>query len=455
MTIRKRLTLLFTAVVSTLLLIFCIVIYLLSERHRSHEFYTRLKAEATTSAQLLFGSETVSPELFKLLDKNHLTVLTEEEIIIYNDRDSLVYESGTDYLQVTKTLLNQVREQQEVRWVHKGREVVGVLCVDQHSRFVVFASGIDIYGFSKNRNLLLVLGVGWLLACIAVFFVGWVYAYRALRPLKKLLERVDQISANRLDLRVDVANKQDEIGQLAERFNRMLDRLEEAFKLQRAFVSNASHELRTPLTAITGQIEVALMDDNPDEWQETLTSVLEDVRQLNQLSNGLLALAKVNLDETAVKFTKVPIDEIFWQVRSELLKVYPHYTIKVDLSEFSEDNSHFVVDGNEALLRIALVNLVENGCKFSPNHTVTVRFRLLSDAVALYFHNIGAPITETELPTIFKPFRRGINARNINGHGIGLPLTERIVHLHHGYLKVYSTLEEGTTFIMMLPFMTV
>ena len=260
MTIRGRLTLLFTAVVSTLLLVFCVVIYFLSERHRSNEFYERLKAEATTSAQLLFGTETVSPELFKLLDKNHLTVLTEEEIIIYNDRDSLVYESGTDYLQVTKALLQEVREEKEVRWVQKGREVVGVLFVDQHNHLVVLASGVDIYGFSKNRNLLLVLAVGWLLASFVVFFVGWVYAYRALLPLKKLIGRVDQISANRLDLRVDVGNKQDEIGQLAVRFNRMLDRLEEGFKLQRAFVSNASHELRTPLTAITGQIEVALMD---------------------------------------------------------------------------------------------------------------------------------------------------------------------------------------------------
>lgn len=452
MTIRGRLTLLFTAVVSALLLVFCVVIYLLSERHRSNEFYERLKVEATTSAQLLFGTETVSLELFKLLDKNHLTVLTEEEIIIYNDRDSLVYESGTDYLQVTKALLQQVREEKEVRWVQKGREVVGVLFVDRHNHLVVLASGIDIYGFSKNRNLLLVLGLGWLLASFVVFFVGWVYAYRALLPLKKLIGRVDQISANRLDLRVDVANKQDEIGQLAVRFNRMLDRLEEGFKLQRAFVSNASHELRTPLTAITGQIEVALMDEDPKEWQETLMSVLEDVRQLNQLSNGLLALAKVSMEESVVKFEKVPIDEIFWQVRSELLKVYPHYTVKVDLSEFSETNSHFVVEGNEALLKIALVNLVENGCKFSPNHTVSVRFQALRNTIELHFHNIGPPITQTELPTIFKPFRRGINARNINGHGIGLPLTERIVLLHHGHLQVYSTLEEGTTFIMTLPF---
>jgi signal transduction histidine kinase len=288
MTIRTRLTLLFTAVVSMLLLAFCVGIYLLAERHRRIEFYERLRAEATTSAELLFGKKKVSPKFFKLLDENHLTVLNEEEIIIYNYRDSLVYESGTDYLKVDKDILDRVRLENEIQQKEGLREVVGVLFKDRYNRFVVFASAVDKYGYSKVNNLLWVLGLGWFFATFVVFLVGWVYAYRALLPLKRLIHSVDKITATRLDLRVEMSNNQDEIGQLAERFNRMLDRLEEAFQLQRAFVSNASHELRTPLTAITGQIEVALMDNDPQEWHDTLCSVLDDARQLNRLSNGLL-----------------------------------------------------------------------------------------------------------------------------------------------------------------------
>jgi len=130
MTIRSRLTVLFTAVVSVLLLLFCIVIYILVERHRYSQFYERLRAEATTSAELIFGKANLNPELFKLLDKNHLTVLNEEERIIYDYRDSLVYESGTDYLKVDKALLNRVRLENEVRWNEGSREVVGVLFAD-------------------------------------------------------------------------------------------------------------------------------------------------------------------------------------------------------------------------------------------------------------------------------------------------------------------------------------
>jgi signal transduction histidine kinase len=451
MTIRTRLTVLFTAVVSILLLLFCIVIYLLAELHRRNQFNERLRAEATTSAELLFGKETVSPELFKLLDKNHLTVLNEEELIIYDYRDSLVYESGTDYLKVDKTVLNRVRLENEVRWNEGPREVVGVLFSDQYNRFVVFASAIDKYGYSKVNNLLWVLAIGWIFGSFIVFLVGWFYAYRALLPLKKLISRVDAITASRLDLRVDVADTRDEIGQLAERFNRMLDRLEDAFQLQRAFVSNASHELRTPLTAITGQIEVALMDDNPQEWHDTLRSVLEDARQLNRLSNGLLSLAKVSMEESAVKLTEVYLDEVFWQVRSELLKAHPGYVIKVDLANFSNESTHFSVLANEPLLQIALTNLLENGAKFSPDNTVKVSFKQVANVVEVHFFNRGPAIPAEELPLIFKPFRRGSNARTVAGHGIGLSLTERIIKLHHGLLSVDSIPDRGTTFVIMLP----
>jgi signal transduction histidine kinase len=451
MTIRTRLTLLFTAVVSVLLLLFCVVIYFFAEYHRQQGFYKRLREEARTSVELLFGKETISPELFKLLDKNQMTVLHQEEIIIYDFQNKLRYESGTDYLNIDKSVLDQVRIEKEVRWREGQREIVGIYFVDSENRFVVFGSAVDKYGFLEVKNLALVLGLGWLFATLVVAAVGWVYAYRALSPLKKLIARVDDITVSRLDLRVDVTNQQDEIGQLAERFNRMLDRLEEAFQLQRAFVSNASHELRTPLTAIMGQIEVALMDDDPKEWQETLRSVLDDARQLNRLSNGLLALAKVGMDESAVKLIRIQLDEVFWQVRSELLQAYPHYTVKVDLTPFSDEKTHFVVLGNEPLLRIALINLLENGCKFSSDNTVSVRFETQPKTFEIHFFNQGTTIPADELPHIFKPFRRGTNARQIAGHGIGLSLTERIVRLHRGSIAVESEESRGTVFVLSLP----
>jgi len=447
MTIRTRLTLLFAAVVTTLLLVLFLLIYLVAEQYRQSEFYDQLRGEALASAELMFGKETISPKLFKLLDKNHVTVLNDEEIIIYDYLNKLVFESGTDYLNVAKTTLDRVRLEKEVKWREANREIVGVLFTNRYNHFVVFASAIDKYGFSKQRNLALILSLGWLLATLVVLWVGWIYAGRALAPTKRIIKQVDAITASRLDLRVAVSNEKDEIGQLAARFNQMLDRLEEAFRTQKAFVSNASHELRTPLTAIRGQIQVALMDNDPAEWKQTLESVLEDTQNLTQLANGLLTLASISVEENTVAVAPISFLKLHTEVCQELQKAHPDYTI--NLSPTPQNEAMLI--GNEALLRILILNLIENGCKYSPDHTANVTFAQNGNSQQISFQNGGLPIPAQELPHIFKPFKRGINALKISGHGIGLSLAARIVRLHSGTLLVDSEASEGTTFTVTLP----
>lgn len=450
MTIRARLTLLFTAIVSGLLLLFCLIIFGFAERYRQNEYRQRLREEALTCAELLFGTETISPELFRLLDRNDITVLNEEEIIVYNYLNQIVYESGTDYLSIKPDILDRVRLEKETYWREGEREIAGVLFTDRFNRFVVFASAVDKYGYSKQRNLGLILAAGWLLATVVVYAAGRYFAGRALQPMQRVIDRVDEITAAQLGLRLEEGPDADEITQLARRFNRMLDRLEDAFRTQRAFVSHASHELRTPLTAITGQLEVALLaDDDPEELRMMVRSVLDDVRGLNRLTNGLLSLANVSMDESAVRLGSVQPDELIWQARSELLRLHPDYTVRVALPDASE--APLTLTGNGPLLHIALLNLMENGCKFSPGHRVDVRLEAGAGQVLLHFHNAGPAIPSEELPLIFKPFRRGRNARQTPGHGVGLSLTERIVQLHRGRLRIQSGDDTGTTVVVELP----
>jgi signal transduction histidine kinase len=452
MTIQTRISLLFTSIVASLLLFFCLIIYLLSEQHRQNEFYERLRAEAFASVELLFGSETLTPELFKLLDKNKITVLQQEEIIIFDQHNQIIYESGTDTVNIPGQVLNRIRREKEVRLRDGNKEMAGVYYKHADKSFLVVASAVDTYGFSKQQNLALLLTSGWLVATGVVFGVGWFFAGKFLQPINQVIRQVDTITASRLNLRVDEGNGKDEIARLAFRFNLMLDRLEESFQLQQEFVSNASHELRTPLTAITGQLEVALLTENTaDELREILGSVLEDVRQLNGLSNGLLSLAGLSKDEVTVNFTIVRIDELIWQIQGELLKMQPFYKVCVEINDFPENEQDLCLVGSESLLRIALLNLLENGCKFSPNHIVQVRLKCLPDYLMLEFHNQGPSIPVEEIPFIFKPFYRGSHSRHLPGHGIGLPLTDKIVRLHNGSLLVHSTEDTGTTFTVILP----
>ena len=451
MTIRTRLTLLFSSIVSTLLIIFCVVIYLENEFNRQQEFKNRLREEALTSADILFGKEEISPDLLKLLDKNQMTVLAQEEIVVYNSKNKLVYESGTDYLTVQPEIFDQIRKEKEVSFQQGDHEVLGLIYNNGKENLVIIASALDKYGRSEQRNLGLMLIIGGFLMVGMMFIAGWIFAGKSLKPIQDIIKSIDKIGgASQLDLRLDEGNQTDELAQLSQRFNKMLNRLEKAFKLQRAFVSHASHELRTPLTAITGQIQVSLLaNDNPEELKLMIQSVLEDVQQLNRLTNNLLDMTSIDSDDSKTNFKKVNIAEIAWQVREILLKKSADYKAIIQLDEKS--NSLPEVNGNEALLYTAFLNLMENGIKFSSNQLVKVNFKINSKDIVITFQNGGSIILRNELSSIFESFRRGSNARNTKGHGVGLSLTQKIISLHEGKISVQSSENEGTTFTIVLP----
>ena len=326
----------------------------------------------------------------------------------------------------------------------------GIVIKNDNKDYVVLASAVDKYGLSKQRNLLLMLIFGGLLMLLISSVTGWLFAKRMLLPIQIMIRKIDKIRASQLGLRLEEGNKTDELAQLSMRFNQMLDRLEMAFQTQRAFVSHASHELRTPLTAITGQIQVSLLaNDNPDDLKLMIQSVLDDVQQLNKLTNNLLDLTSIDADDSQIKQTLVNTLEVIWQIRNELLKKNPNYHILV----FLDENADLLpeVKANEGLLYTALINLIENGAKFSFENIVNVKIKVEENILNITFHNEGKAIDEKEISQIFEPFKRGSNARNIKGHGVGLSLTRRIVELHQGKITVESSDDTGTTFTLILP----
>jgi signal transduction histidine kinase len=232
----------------------------------------------------------------------------------------------------------------------------------------------------------------------------------------------------------------------------MLDRIEEAFKLQKSFVSNASHELRTPLTAITGQIEVSLMNKrSQQEYEAVLTSILEDTRSLNKLTNGLLELTHANMDIAGVKLINVRIDELLWQVKNDVIKHNPNYKINIQVSNLPEDESKLIMLGSEPLLKTAFSNVIENACKFSFGKEVNISFSVNDNAIELNVKDHGIGISQTDIEKIFQPFYRGGNAKKYFGHGLGLSLAQKIIHLHKGLLSIDSEINNYTVVKITFP----
>jgi len=371
-TIRTRLALQFTYIVTLILILFSFIIYYFSASYRESEFYSRLEKKALTTAKLLIEVKEVDYNLMKIIDRNTLNALHKEVVMIYNSKNQQIYNSlDNDSILISTSFLDKIRQLKSIRY-HEGKnEAIGLIFTLHSDQYTVIASAYDNYGRTKLYNLIWIIIVGFFISTGLTIYLGRIYADRALKPMSDVVKQVDKITITSLNMRISEGNGTDEIAQLAITFNKMLERLESAFEMQRSFVSNASHELRTPLTSITGQIEVSLMKlRTHEEYEAILESVLEDIKNLNALSNGLLDLAKASSDISAIAIHPLRLDEILWQSRTELIERKKDYHISIQFKEPIEDEKELTVLSNEHLLKTAIINLMETACKFSYERSI-------------------------------------------------------------------------------------
>lgn len=452
MNIRNKLLIQFTLFVVAILLIFSIGIYSLSSQYRKSDYYSRLQDKAKTTAQLLFNVREVDRDLLKIIDKN-TQALYQEKIYVFNEDDELIYSNPSDVEPLKDlTILNTIKKYDNIKYLDGKREVLGLTYEFSERKYVIVISALDRYGYSKMNNLRLILVLGFFIGVLTAIFTGFIFANRALAPISKVVNQVKDITISNLNQRVDEGNKTDEIAQLAITFNEMLQRIEDAFILQRDFVSNAAHELRTPFTVLLTEMEYTLMQDrNTEYYKDALTNLSKDIRKLSKLSNGLLDLARISFDKTTFNEKTLRIDEVLIDVYSNVKSEHNNYSIKLDLESLPEQENQLLIYGNEQLLGIAFKNLIENACKFSEDKKVDVKLEYSEQFIVIHFSDNGIGIPPDDLERIFEPFYRGKNSHYISGYGIGLALTQKIILLHKGRINVQSNENRGSIFKVILP----
>ena len=340
----------------------------------------------------------------------------------------------------------------EIRFIQGALQVVGIRYVRGGQTYVITAAASDQYGFNQLKQLRYTLLLTFLPCVLLTLVAGRLFARKALQPVADMVDTVEEITATKLDARIKVQNNKDELDELAVTFNQMLDRLEHSFDAQKQFVSNIAHELRTPLSSMVGELELALLKPRTiEEYQKLIRLAFLDARRLVRLSNGLLDLAKANYDESGIRMKEVRLDELLLDARDLVLKSNGDYKVNI-IFELEIENDDFIsVKGNEYLLKVAFLNLIENGCKFSADHHSTVAITYFASQVILRFSDTGIGISSEDLPHIFNAFYRGGNKQYAEGNGIGLSLTQKIIALHKGTVQVSSSPHEGTVFTVEFP----
>lgn len=459
MTIRNRLALRFTGLVSAILLLTFVSIYAFCWYFIASDFYRRLDRKANTYGEMLIRHR-LDADLIRQLGRMRRDQLPQQKIIVFDGQDSVLFATNEAIpLTVSPAVLATVRQekQKEFRQGNYYLSAIRFMVAGppgESGQFVVIASAENVYGNQFLRQLLFALVCLFTLIAGLTAFSGWLFAGDALQPMQQIDGRLGHIFPHNRDERLPVSRDDDEISRLSVTINRLLDRVTESFRLQRMFVANVSHELKNPLTQISSQLEVSLLNQrDPNAYRQTIRSVLDDVNDLSTLTRELLQLSQINQEDAPGLLTDtVRMDELAWDVRQEVQAINPRYVVTVDLGELPDDPEQLTVPGNKTLLCTALKNLTENACKFASDGQAHIRVSFGPAAVSLSIRNTGNPIPPDDLPYIFEPFYRSWQtAGQVRGYGVGLSLVDRIIRLHGGGIDVTSTASQPTVFLVTLP----
>jgi signal transduction histidine kinase len=316
---------------------------------------------------------------------------------------------------------------------------------DTHLVVVVGTALEDRNGALDNlRNLLLIGGpAALLLACVA----GYGAVSVSLRPVERMRRRAEAISAEKQGQRLPVPPAQDEIGRLGDTLNDMLARLEEAFKRERAFVSDASHELRTPLTVLKGEIELALRKGrSADELAAALRAAGEETDRVVQLAEDLLVIARSDQGRLPVRPAPVEVGEVFGDL-SKRFAVRSRESHREFAVEAPEDLS---VTADPLRLRQALGNMVDNALRYGRG-TVRLTAAEFNGDVELHVMDEGPGFPLDFLNSAFERFSRADDARTPGGAGLGLAISEAIAVAHQGRVGAANRPGGGADVWIALP----
>ncbi len=287
------------------------------------------------------------------------------------------------------------------------------------------------------------------LAMILVTIMGFFLTRATLKPVDNMTRTMRQITSRNLKQRINIPAVNDETRRLAETFNDMLTRLDNAFSLQQQLIQDVSHELRTPLTVLKGKQEIALNKQRTqEEYQDILSVNLEEIDKMNALVENLLTLAQLDSAEINLKFQKEDLTDIMRQVISDAQPQAEQKGITLALLSSNE----VVIDADKGQLRRVLCNIIDNAVKYTPQDGhISIRVSQKGPLGEITVNDTGIGIAKEDLPRVFDRFFRAEKSRSSPGFGLGLSIAKGIVTAHKGTIRVESEPAQGTTFIISIP----
>ncbi|MFN5418410.1 MAG: ATP-binding protein [Flavobacteriia bacterium] len=431
MQIRTKLTFIYVAITASLLLGAFVMIFFMYRETRSNKFNTSLKNRALTTANLYFKINEIDSNLLHEINQNNKDLYDLEKISIFDTNNQLVFDSKKSIFPDAQTYFNNLKDNDSFIIEKNEIVILGFTYKNKSTTYNVLALARDTYGLRNYENLKKILTIVFFIISSLLAFTGWWFTKRIMRPISNIMNQVDDISPQNLSSRLESLKSEDELGRLVKTFNAMLARVENAFKIQKTFTSNAAHELKNPLTIITSQLEVSLLKERSiEEYKTICESILEDIKRLNETTNQLFLITKLSNAAFHNTNVRLRIDELIWDVRAEILHQDPKAKIDIDLSNLPDKDDLLYFELNETLMKTCLTNLILNGLKFSENNSILINLMFCSGKIKINFINDGLLVPVEDVPFLFEPFYRSRQSLAIKGFGVGLSIVQQITSLY-------------------------
>jgi two-component system, OmpR family, sensor kinase len=472
MSIRLRLTLLYSTILALTLIAFGAILYTIQSRYTLNVLERDLALNAERVAERLNAFHHVRfarpvpqdtpPDWVREFGPQVLQELRVRDVVWILTADGTTYERSSGRNEVVLPLSEsglQAAQDGQV-WV----EIVPV----EGERTLIYTrpviAGDQVIGIvqvgrpltDRDRSLAALGGtliVGTVLTTVIAFAIGWALSGITLRPIHRITQTAQAIGEERdFDRRVAHTGPNDEIGQLAETFNAMLNRLQQAYRqvaqalqVQRDFLADVSHELRTPLTTIRGNLAL-LGRSTPiekEEREDILADMVDESERLIRLVNDILALARAEAGRQMQR-ERVPLKPLIEDVCRQARMLAPDREIECDALE------DVATQADRDALKQVLLILCDNALKHT---TGPIRVTLIEhdQQVAIGVHDTGPGISPELSERIFDRFYRGDASRSTAGFGLGLSIADALVGAQHGTLEVDSDVARGSTFTVTLP----
>ena len=290
-------------------------------------------------------------------------------------------------------------------------------------------------------------GVYLFMAFIAVavlisLLLSWLGAGRLMAPIAELAKTARSISESDLTRRIPLPCSDGELAELTNTFNAMMDRIQAAFDGQRDFINDAGHELRTPLTIIQGHLE--LLDDDPQERQETIELVMDELDRMGRLVSDMILLAKSEIPNS------LQLETI--EIRAFTEELFAKATALAQRNWLLSIEAEGQMVGDRQKLTGALLNLLRNAVQHTDAaDTIELGDRLNSDGqIQFWVRDTGEGIRPADQQRVFARFARGPHRRS-DGSGLGLAIASAVADAHGGQIELVSQLGKGATFHLILP----